>query len=458
MYNDLSKELDPFPECGYVFGAVTDVKSCPDEFIDYYEIIIDIVNDKMMEFDKVNYNDNLKNKNSNERPALYFYYLTIRTLSNRMASFFDNRQGMGYFKYIIKQSKYSSNYFWDNDFYFFDNYHIIGDITFIASPPITNPYDIQLTDEKKNVFEPEIPKECIIKDRSLLDIRLSELFTSSSGTVDEVNIYHVGSGYYSYFQYNDGSRFFFDIGLTKFKDRNCIKCPDHGYDNFKFGILSHWDQDHYMGITLHDRDKQDIILSMPWICPSIICNANAKRLAFLIRYHSTNNLIMIDQSISGSLYRNSNMALIKGYCYKGEQSIMKNANGLGLFIKNKKKFVVLGDVGYKYLNEDDYLFNSTDYLVVPHHGADPNKVGQVNIKPAIKNSSMAIIPVGENPVRWGHPKKSTLDSLELIGYNIYQTNIKGDLKVKLNNDKIKIIKRIVKYLRNLIIKLKKYLK
>lgn len=459
MHNDLQKRFNPFPEKGYVFGKVIEVKPCSEEFIDYYEITIDIVNDEMRKYDKTFYNsDNYRNQRFDERPALYFYYVTIRTTDLRVVDFFERRQSKRYFKYYISRADLKNDdYLYDffgSPFTSNDNLlNLVGDITFIASPAISNPYVITLTNEEADVYEPEIPGVCIIKDADLLNMKLSEIF-GASNIIDKVNIYHVGSGYYSYFEYNDGSRFFYDIGLTKFSDREMIECPDHGYDNFKFGILSHWDQDHFMGITLHDKKNQDTILSMPWICPSIIDGMNAQRLAFQIRYRSNDNLIMIDQNIRGLLYSNPNLSLMKGYCYRGKPSEMKNANGIALFIKNEKKFVVLGDVGYIYLDKDKYPFDSTDYLVVPHHGSE--KVGQVNIKPTIGSTSMAIVPVGKNPTTWGHPKESTLNSLIGIGYDIYQTNIKGSLIVKLGTDSKG--KQKLSYLQIFILKIKSLLR
>ncbi len=448
MYTNLKERLDPFPENGHVYGKVIDIKPRTEGVINYYEITIDIVNDNMIEFDKNNYNIiKLHNKDNYEDPSLYFYYLIIRTLDIKTIYYFQNRYGQGYFKYKISEEdpgEISSQFgnFRIPSLLTNSIHSISGEILFYSSPAISKQYRIFLTDEEADVFEAEIPEECIIKDKVLIQIKLSELFDVSNGRVDEANIYHVGSGYYSYFQYSNGNRFFYDIGLTKFKDRETIRCPGHGYDKFKFVILSHWDADHFMGITLHEKGKQNIILSKPWICSSLINGTNATRLAFLIRYYSGNNLIMIDQNISGILYNNSHLSLIKGYCNAGTFNEMKNGNGISLFIKNFKRFVVLGDVGYKYLDSNTFPFNSTDYLVVPHHGSD--KVGNINIKPRGRYS-LAIIPVGKNTVKWTHPRKCVIDTLVDSGYTIHQTNIKGSLKVNLNRNSI--IKRCFAYLK-----------
>ena len=210
---------------------------------------------------------------------------------------------------------------------------------------------------------------------------------------------------------------FFDVGYT----RSYKKDKSHVRSNFKFqeynGVfLSHWDIDHYFAITL---SKTKEILSIPWVAPSHVNTVNLKRLCYLIYICSHKKIFLVENNMSGQIYSNNWLSIFKG------NGANKNNSGLVLFIKGSKKVVSLGDLDYKYLDLTQLPFFEVDYLVVPHHGAEMDGSNPFTAKAGAK----AIIPVGYNSIRYGHPRRKTIMDLNRNGFEIHRTDWQGELKI-----------------------------
>lgn len=114
----------------------------------------------------------------------------------------------------------------------------------------------------------------------------------------------------------------------------------------------------------------------------------------------------------------------------------ENDNSNILYFKlNNYKFLFMGDAGTKREKDivDKYHLEDIDFIKIGHHGSNTSssKYFIDHIKP--KN---CLISVGKNN-RYGHPKKSVLDTLEEY-CTIYRTDLNGSIEIKLDKKNYKI--------------------
>ncbi len=112
----------------------------------------------------------------------------------------------------------------------------------------------------------------------------------------------------------------------------------------------------------------------------------------------------------------------------------ENDNSVVVYTKlNDRKFLFMGDAGVKV--EEDLIKNynlDIDFLKVGHHGS--NTSSSIDFIDEI-DPKFSIISVGKNN-RYGHPKKSVLDTIKIS--RIYRTDIDGSIEIKLNKRGYKI--------------------
>lgn len=112
----------------------------------------------------------------------------------------------------------------------------------------------------------------------------------------------------------------------------------------------------------------------------------------------------------------------------------KNSNSIVGKLKVKEKiFLLMGDAESE--TEERLVWRGVigkelgvvDYLKVSHHGS---KKGTINTLLETVKLKVAIISVGKN---WfGHPSEEVLERLNEFGVEIWRTDVKGDIKIKVD--------------------------
>ena len=274
-----------------------------------------------------------------------------------------------------------------------------------------------------------------------------EMSTLLNGVLEEVNIkaFHVldvGQGSSNIINYENGEGeekyLFYDIGISLHSTRD----PDYSrymglyesisFDIFNTLIISHWHEDHFLGIFL---DQSGELFKKTWVVTECSGTWNAKRLCYINSL--CGNLMMIDNGLTGLLYENTNLSI-----YKGEQPKKKSIgyrNGSGLYLYFKKgsdNLLALGDVPYDYaqslLTKSNSRSLKVDTLIVPNHGSilQGNFIEpRLSMKTAGFDISNAVISAGVTSSQ--HPNYETLSELFAKGFNTLRT----DVECKVFNEK-----------------------
>lgn len=118
----------------------------------------------------------------------------------------------------------------------------------------------------------------------------------------------------------------------------------------------------------------------------------------------------------------------------GEYSDENSLSMVLLLVIDNYKILLMGDAPKKVEEEiiDKYDLDNIDILKVGHHGSNTSSSEKFisHIKP-----KYSIISVGKNN-KFGHPKKSVLDTLS--DYKIYRTDEDGSIMFRIKNDKLEI--------------------
>ncbi|SCH36692.1 MULTISPECIES: ComEC/Rec2 family competence protein [unclassified Romboutsia] len=171
-------------------------------------------------------------------------------------------------------------------------------------------------------------------------------------------------------------------------------------------------------------------------------------LDYVIEKYNVSNIYMPNQSTDTACYKNlinscSNKDIIPNFLYKNDSITLdedteilvlspsyiqedNNLNSIVLSLNYKNKsFLFTGDCEKS--NEDDMInsFNleNIDFLKVAHHGSSssssPEFISEVS-------PDVAVISCGYKN-QYGHPHKSTLDTLNNKNIITYRTDINGDM-------------------------------
>lgn len=99
---------------------------------------------------------------------------------------------------------------------------------------------------------------------------------------------------------------------------------------------------------------------------------------------------------------------------------------------DNRDILITGDAGKTAEHEllDSYNIKDIDFLIVGHHGSKYSTSEEL-LKTV--GSHTAIISTGENG--YGHPTYETLSLLNNFGYNIYRTDLNGNIEIRINEQK-----------------------
>ena len=196
-----------------------------------------------------------------------------------------------------------------------------------------------------------------------------------------------------------------------------------GRNSIDYLVLSHLHEDHAGGAAMlmemidvdtvvfpADCDKTDEL----YIDIVESAKRNGTRLLPL-----KNNQIIRAGEIEAKLLRT-------GFGYnENERCIIVNAqcNGVGL--------LAMADSTWKMEKHlcEEYELSDVDVLIVSHHGSKYSSTEELLEE---LGGGYAVISVGSN--YFGHPAEETLEALESYGYNIYRTDIHGDIEFRIGKN------------------------
>lgn len=415
----LKERIKPFPENKTkVYATITGSSKIDDE---NYLVTFDLINGEILKIDTELYglyfskNNECLNK-IDLKEYLFTYFMTIEMkLKDYENEFKEFREDLLYEIEIIPTNKRVEE---DSDLVFESFVHFsaspIERVKFFSSfTGLTFP--LKTTPLSSLGISP-------IANQSDIKKALDNVFTYEL-KVDKFRVHRVGQGSCNsiIFKLQSEKKLFYDIGISKYSNTDeyynvyIERYSMFNMNNFDAVIISHWDEDHYMGIYLENCRN---LLNKKWITPPIQENCfNAKRLAFLISVFG--EIRIIDDSVQGLFYKKDDMYLFKG------DGTGKNNSGIMLCLNNSmKNLVAMGDVSYKnasFIHSHSVgIFSIIDHLIVPHHGAYFSHGNPFTPK---NQCSTAIISVGYNGCRTHHPNQSTITDLSAAGFTVYRTDL-----------------------------------
>ena len=172
---------------------------------------------------------------------------------------------------------------------------------------------------------------------------------------------------------------------------------------------------------------------------SLVEKIRLERVYFNSNDYNENELRLIKQLKKKNIYyqkiSNENFK-INNFSIKAISYDLGNENdsSLMLLVKNKLKFLLMGDASIK--SEDkllnEYNLSNFDIIKLGHHGSYTSTGERLirKIKPNI-----GLISVGKNNL-YKHPSKVVLDRLE--NTNIYRTDYDGSVLLKIKNNKLHV--------------------
>lgn len=427
---NLKELLNPFPvERTKVYGVISETEKLDKNS---YILNFDLVNEQMIRFDNDEIYSSDGVKGDNPKEMLYLYFMTIETDYDIFNKYFLNQKKDEVYEYeLIPTDKYDKN---------IDSNAVGCNVYFTASPISKNSYYIKLI---KKAFPIPITKPSLKNEPldNLKDIKneLDSVFTYSL-KVKYFRVHNVGQGSCNTIIFNSKDKLFYDIGISKYKNKDVsYSTYENTFSRFKLDdyhvvILSHWDEDHFLGLSL---DSSGILLRNCWIVPDFGISPNISRITYIIDNYG--KLVRISNNIKGKFYDKDELVLFKGSGNnKNDSGIILGINGL------KKSLVAMGDASYEcascinnYSKLGLKVFEAIDYLIVPHHGAEVQGDIIFNPKVTITTSghsiypSDAIISVGYNPKKtYNHPRTNTIVGLHNKQFRIIRTDKDGRQLIK----------------------------
>ncbi|MFQ9309291.1 MAG: hypothetical protein ACLR2K_05105 [Paraclostridium sordellii] len=458
----LRQQLRPFVRKGYLWAKIISIEesNSKEEGINY-SITLDVLNDKMKERDneliemcnKKTYIFDDEKKEYDVKMFLKRYlYLSFMKIDVKNKEVFEHLSSLKneWFKLRIVNIDYFERTLGDlslvigkedtlSEIYreviqknnsvksCNNNWVLKSEWYFSASPIVSKQYLIEIlnTNSNNNIPKPlEIPPESIFTSKQELENYIEPM---NNYYADRIRVNHIGQGHCSMLFNKNEESIFFDIGgtLNYKKDiSNKVDNNDIDIDNCRMIIISHWDMDHYLGLTMFQYDK---LIKKLWLAPNVAKSQMSKRLINILYiifkrpFLVPNDIEVFKLGLNLHIYRNK---------VSSDKDI--NNNGLVLFANkdfddNKHlKLVSVGDVEYDTLHKDFENNKEVDLLVVSHHGS---KKYRENPFVAKNNNSCSIVPVGYNT--HNHPTDEAIQDLKNNGFKVFRTDgVSEDLKCK----------------------------
>ena len=329
---------------------------------------------------------------------------------------------------------------------------INGELIFMASPASTHEFTLCISKETTDIKDKA--KLCKIINQlkkeyedKLYDDPKPLTENDIPLSVKEIHCYNIGQGNCIRLNGLDDENIFFDVGLTKYKYEKKQKEIINNIEKIKLIhpdiiILSHWDEDHIMGLLLWD----DSIYTKTWIVPDIrsLCfdsegqerksikvSSYALRIYIKLLKCKSSNVYIISEKLEKTCIYNKNKShqnpgieIWTGVriesSYKNHKITSNNNFGLIIVVHGSCKNTILcGDCDYKIIADSINQAHHYDNVIVSHHGAMMNPFPFTPL-PQNKGNAKAIVSYGIFN-NHKHPNNSTINTISKNGYQIIPT-------------------------------------
>lgn len=275
-----------------------------------------------------------------------------------------------------------------------DSLEINGHLMFAASPVLENDVTFHIQDTTEHVNEEDDLTNYFLKHKSEYLNKLNNTIIDEKipASVNCICCYNIGQGNCIKLNGSNNEKIYFDVGLTRYKAeknqkeiKNAIDELEHHFPDII--ILSHWDTDHILGLSLWD----DNVYTKRWIIPDLhslwfkidnTIERKANRVssyAFrifleLIKPEHKNVHIINEELIQTRILNKEDNNFCGIEIWTGQRKSsngITRANNFGLIMVVKSsahRTILCGDCDYEIIPEQ--LKNSNyDYVIVSHHGS-----------------------------------------------------------------------------------------
>ncbi|MPM95142.1 hypothetical protein SDC9_142293 [bioreactor metagenome] len=187
--------------------------------------------------------------------------------------------------------------------------------------------------------------------------------------------YNVGQANCNYVKLDDFG-FFFDIGLTNKNDpnKNHIDNACKEIERLKASVvvLSHWDLDHILGITLNNPNFDRCVFIAPRFNDIKSRWVSAIRMCAVLKIRGADFCLISKEFENSIVYETPSKEVT---IWKGKAIVMNNINaknnfGLILKLQGNDSMLLPGDCDYDVMNMNPNIFATTySHIVIPHHGS-----------------------------------------------------------------------------------------
>ena len=240
-----------------------------------------------------------------------------------------------------------------------------------------------------------------------------------------VHIIDVGQGSAALF-YSDGEWMLFDGADRDYAQKVVAYLKEKGVDKLKYVIASHYDSDHISGIV-------GVLNTIP--VESIFgptYEADTRTYYSLMNKVKENGLEMIMPPIGSEYSLGSASFKVLAPIRQYDE---ENANSIVIRISCAGKSIYLGGDQTEE-SERDMIISTlgsglkSDVLIVNHHGSSTSS--SALLLGAVRPSTV-IISCGKNN-EYGHPAKSVMNRLKVLGADLYRTDMQGEILFSITKD------------------------
>ncbi len=255
------------------------------------------------------------------------------------------------------------------------NSFVVGELLTIASPVKYKSgklvYKRKLTPDENKKIEDDYSKYLPLARTDFDDI-----LKSCTSDIQKASVYNVGHGNFITLENaNNETKIVYDIGPYRKTSKKNYKAA---YNKIavvspNLIIISHWDEDHYMGAFCDNPH----ILDVPWIAVKIKKSGkiNAKRIMCCLLCNKRIGLIDPDDMTISQPFASYKMSVgtIELYRGSGCSSPITPINCQGIAVRIRipgASALMCGDIPYNCLPDSILYGKEYKYVVIPHHASN----------------------------------------------------------------------------------------
>jgi competence protein ComEC len=241
----------------------------------------------------------------------------------------------------------------------------------------------------------------------------------------------------SYKNYN----LIFDCGSTSNSNLgNYMVVPyliKNGINTVDGVFISHWDEDHYSGLTELIKSNIDVkrIFSSYDFIDDTLLNDNISKKKNIENVINLNGILNSDITVlkkDDNVKINENLSI--GILWPEDEYSAENKNNSSLVVMlyyKGRKILIPGDIERDVENIIYEDLSKSDILIVPHHGSKTSSTD--NFVEAV-SPNIVVFSYGKN--NYGIPSNEVIERYENINSNILTTFDQGEIKFILKDEKL----------------------